>query len=234
MRPYLCILLPLAAAACSAPPRAQPPAGQDSPAATAAVESSQPAAGADAWQVTGSRLEVRVYRDGPMQALGHDHLITSTGLTGEVALREPVTASGFSLRLPLDALVVDDEAARARAGGPFAAPVPDKDREATRRNMLGERVLDAARQAEVRLTAESIARGPDGYEARVRVSLAGREHVVAAPFTLKVQGERLVAHADLHLTHADLGLEPFAVALGALRVRDGFDVDLTVEASPRT
>jgi hypothetical protein len=32
------------------------------------------------------------------------------------------------------------------------------------------------------------------------------------------------------LTHADLGLEPFSVALGALRVREDFDVDLTLEA----
>ncbi len=52
--------------------------------------------------------------------------------------------------------------------------------------------------------------------------------------TLTIDGGRLVAHADLRLTHADLGLEPFAVALGALRVRDDFEVELTVEARRRT
>lgn len=233
MRPLLCILLPLAAAACSAPPRAEPPAGQESPAAPAAVTSAMPAA-AEAWQVTGSRLEVRVYRDGPMQALGHDHLVTSQAVEGEIALREPLTASRFALRLPLESLVVDDPAARSGVGGVFAAPVPERDREATRRNLLGERLLDAARQGEMRLTAESIAGGPGGYEARVRVSLAGQEHVVAAPFTVAVDGGRLVAHADLRLTHAQLGLEPFAVALGALRVRADFEVGLTVEARRRT
>jgi len=41
-------------------------------------------------------------------------------------------------------------------------------------------------------------------------------------------------HAVLHLAHADLGLEPFTVALGALKVRDDFDVDLTVEAGRGT
>jgi hypothetical protein len=66
------------------------------------------------------------------------------------------------------------------------------------------------------------------------VSLAGREHVIAAPFTLTVTGGQLVARAELNLAHADLGLEPFAVALSALRVRDDFDVRLTVEARRRT
>jgi hypothetical protein len=224
MRNFLWSLLPLALAACAAPPRGPAPA--DAPAAAAATA----AAGGESWQVTGSRLVVRVYRDGPMQKLGHNHLITSASLAGEIRLREPLAASSFTLRLPVDTLVVDDAAERARAGGDFAAPVPEKDREATRRNMLGERVLDAARQGEVLLEAESISGGPASFAAQVRVSLAGAEHVLAVPFSVTLADGRLVAHAELHLRHADLGLEPFTVALGALRVRDDFEVDLTVEA----
>jgi len=228
MRHLLFILLPLAIAACAAPPRGQ------TPAPPAALEAPAPAAGAEVWQVTDSHLEIRVYRDGPMQKLGHDHLITSDRIAGEVELREPLATSRFALRLPLDSLVVDDAQARSRAGAEFEAPVPEKDREATRRNMLGERLLDAARQGEILLTAESITGGPRNYEARVRVSMAGQEHVLAAPFELTIEGGRLVAHADLRLTHADLGLEPFAVALGALRVRDDFEVEITVKARRRT
>jgi hypothetical protein len=222
MRRLLFVILPLAIAACSAPPRGQ------APTPPAALEA--PAAGAEVWQVTGSQLEIRVYRDGPMQKLGHDHLITSDRLTGVIEQREPLGATRIALRLPLDSLVVDDAAARSRAGGVFDAPVPEKDREATRRNMLGERLLDAARQGEILMIVESITGGPRNYEARVRVSLAGVEHVLAAPFELSIDGERLVARADLRLTHADLGLVPFAVALGALRVREDFEVGLTVEA----
>lgn len=219
------ILLSLAVAGCVAPPRGPAPAAPPAQAAAPA-----PAPGGEAWQVTDSRLAVRVYRDGPMQKLGHNHLITSRALAGEIRVGEPLTASRFAFRLPLDSLVVDDAHERARAGGEFAAPVPDRDREATRHNMLGERVLDRARQGEMLLMAESISGGPAGFEARVRVSLAGVEHVLAVPFTLTVADGRLVARADLHLTHADLGLEPYTVALGALRVRDDFEVDLTVEA----
>ena len=127
MRHLLFVLLPLAIAACAAPPRGQAP---ESP---AALEAPPPLAGVEVWQVTGSHLEIRVYRDGPMQKLGHDHLITSDRLTGVIEQREPLARSRFTLRLPLDSLVVDDAAARSRAGGEFDAPVPAKDREATRR-----------------------------------------------------------------------------------------------------
>ena len=231
MRKFLWILLPLALVACASPPRGPAPAA---PPTTAAPAPAAPAAEGEAWQITGSHLAVRVYRDGPMQKIGHNHLITSDALAGEIRLREPLAASRFTLRLPLESLVVDDAAERARAGSEFAAPVPDKDREATRHNMLGERVLDAARQGELLLTAESISGGPEKFEAQVRISLAGSEHVIAVPFTATVRDGRLAAHALLHLTHADLGLEPFAVALGVLKVRDDFDVDLTVEAGRGT
>jgi hypothetical protein len=213
----------LIAAGCAAPPRAEPPRGPPPALPPAATPG-------ESWTVSASRLEVRVYRDGPMQKLGHNHLVTSDALRGAIQLREPVAGSGFQLELPLESLVVDDAAARGQAGADFAAPVPQQDRDATRANMLGEKLLDAARQGEMRLAAEAISGGAGRYEARVRVSLAGRERVVVAPLTVAIDGGRLTARSRLRLTHAELGLVPFAVALGALRVRDDFEVDLTLEA----
>jgi hypothetical protein len=227
MRPTVWILL-ATLAGCAAPPRERVP-----PAPAPEVEeppAEAPAAPAVAYEVAGSRLEIRVFRDGPMQKMGHTHLITSDALTGEIALREPLAASGFTLRLPLESLVVDDPGARAEAGGEFAAPVPAKDAEGTRRNMLGPKLLDAARQPEMHLVAESVTAAPGGYEARVRVSIAGQERVVVAPFTVAIEGGVLKAHAEFSLTHGDLGLQPFNVALGALKVRDEFEVELDLEA----
>ena len=227
MRKFLWPLM-LLLAGCALPPREEvPPPPPEAPAPPAAPK---PAGPAESWHVVGSRLELRVYRDGPMQKLGHNHLITADSLMGEIGLRDPMTDTSFELRLPLESLVVDDEAARSAAGGDFAAPVPQKDRDATRHNMLDEKLLDAARQAEMRLVSESISGGPGDYEARVRVSLAGQEHVVTAPFTVSIEGARLTAHAAFRLTHGDLGLRPFMAALGALRVRDEFEVDLRLDA----
>ena len=222
-------LIALVLAACAAPQRGQAPPAAPPP----VVESpppAEPAPGQESWTVVSSQLAIRVYRDGPMQKLGHDHIITSGALTGRIALGEPLTETSFELSLPLESLVVDDEASRQSAGGIFATPVPQKDREATRTNMLGPKVLDAATQSAIRLSSESITGDASQFEARVRVSLAGHESVVSAPFSVTVEGDKLKAQADLRLTHADLGLLPFTVALGALRVREDFEVALTLEA----
>ena len=222
MRKFLWPIM-LIVAGCATPPREEaPPSAPPAPAA--------PSAPGEAWKVTASRLEVRVYRDGPMQKLGHNHVITNDKLEGEITLRDPIAATSFTIRVPLESFVVDDAAARAAAGSDFTAPVPAQDAEGTRRNMLGEKLLDAAQHPVMTLASETISGEPGSYQAAVRVSLAGAEHVVNAPFTVTIEGDGLKAHASLHLRHADVGLAPFTAALGALKVRDDFDVDLTLEA----
>lgn len=220
--------LPLAfllAAGCAAPPPAPPSA------APAAVERQRPH---ETWEVVESHLEVRVYRDGPMARLGHNHLISSDAMSGVIRLREPRQDSGIELVLPLDSLVVDDPALRAAAGPDFADPVPQQDRDATRRNLLGPGVLDASRQPELRLTADGIAGGPGEYTAQLRIALRGEERVIEVPLSVREQDDRLSIHAGFRLHHADLGLAPFSVALGALRVRDDIEIDCRLEARRAT
>jgi hypothetical protein len=48
------------------------------------------------------------------------------------------------------------------------------------------------------------------------------------------EGDRLRVHANLRLRHADLGLVPFSIALGALRVRDDIEIDCQLEARRAT
>lgn len=220
-------LWPIAAivAGCATPSREEAP-----PAAPQARVQPAPAAAGESWKVLSSRLEVRVYRDGPMQKLGHNHVIATDRLEGEITMRDPVAATSFLLRVPLESFVVDDEAARAAAGGDFGAPVPARDVEGTRRNMLGEKLLDVARHPVMTLASESISGEPGGYVAAVRISLAGAEHVVTAPFTVTITGDGLEAHASFRMNHADVGLTPFNVGLGALKVREDFEVDLALEA----
>ena len=225
MRKFLPFMLALSAG-CAAPPQVQPAAAPPARAAQTLPH--------EAWDVVSSRLEVRVYRDGPMLQLGHNHVITSDAIDGVIELREPRPQSGFTLALPLASLVVDDPAARAAAGTEFASPVPEKDRAGTVRNMLGPAVLDAARQAVLHLTADGISGGPVEYVARVRVGLRGEERVIDVPLALSFEGDRLRIHASMRLHHADLGLVPFSVALGALRVRDDIEVDCRLEARRAT
>ena len=226
MRKFLPFVV-LLATGCAMPPQVPPAA---LPPAARAAE----ALPYEAWSIVTSRLEVRVYRDGPMMQFGHNHVITSDALAGVIELRDSRTASGFTLDLPLASLLVDDPAARAAAGPDFANPVPAKDREGTVHNMLGPAVLDAARQAVLRFTADGISGGPGDYTARVRVGLRGEERVIDVPLTVSLEGDLMRIHANVHLHHADLGLAPFSIALGALRVRDVFEIDCRLEARRAT
>lgn len=226
MRKFLPFVLALSAG-CAAPPQVPPAAAPPPPHAAQARPH-------EAWNVVASRLEVRVYRDGPMMQLGHNHVITSGALDGTIELRDPREQTGFTLELPLASLVVDDPAARAAAGVEFTAPVPERDRAGTVRNMLGPAVLDAARQAVLHLTADGITGGPSDYVASVRVGLRGEERIIHVPLAVSFEGDRLRVHASVRLHHADLGLVPFSVALGALRVRDDIELDCRLEARRAT
>jgi polyisoprenoid-binding protein YceI len=208
--------------ACAAPPPAPPP-----PAAPAAPGTAAPY---EAWEITSSALEIRVYRDGPMARLGHNHLVTSSGIGGRIELREPRARSGFTLALPLASLAVDDPGARAAAGPEFAAAVPEADRAGTARNLFGPQVLDAALQPVLRLHAEALEGGPRDYRARVRIALRGEERVVEFPVTVELEGATLRVHAQAVLRHADFGLVPFRIAAGALSVRDEIAIDCRLEA----
>jgi len=70
MRKFLWPVLVILAG-CAVPPREEAPPAAAVPAAPAAAPG-------EAWKVVSSKLEVRVYRDGPMQKLGHNHLIRRT------------------------------------------------------------------------------------------------------------------------------------------------------------
>ena len=222
MRKFLIALLALPCG-CALPPKAPPPALPQAPVTA-------PAGPFERYDVVASHFEIRVYRDGPMAQLGHNHLISSDGLKGSVQLRDPVSDSRFALELPLDSLVVDDPVLRSAAGADFAKEVPQADRDGTRRNMLGDSVLDMARQPVLRLTVDSLEGGPTEFQARIRVGLRGEERVINVPLTVQAGDGKLGVHASFKLHHADLGLTPFTAALGALRVRDEFEVDCRLEA----
>ncbi len=200
------------------------------PPAAPSVPVAAPSGPFERYEIVASHVEIRAFREGPMAQLGHNHLISSDALAGTIDLRDPASDTRFTFELPLASLVVDDPALRSTAGPDFAKEVPQADRDATRHNMLGPSVLDAARQPVLRLTAESMDGGPTDFVAQVRVGIRGEERIIGVPLSVQVDGDRLSAHASFKLHHADLGLTPFSVALGALHVRDEIAIDCRLEA----
>lgn len=183
-----------------------------------------------AYEVAASDVTIRVYRDGPLARLGHNHVIASTALSGRIELADPVTASTLDLSLPLGSLQVDDPARRAAAGADFPGTLTEADREGTRRNMLGPALLDAARFPVVRLTSVSVEQREGTLYVTTRVDVAGRTSEIVVPVVMEIRDGTLSAHGAFTVTHAELGLTPFSVGLGALRVGDGIEVAFTLTA----
>lgn len=214
MRRLTLILILLAAAGCAAPPR------------PAAVLPPPVAATGPTHDVVSAEVAIRVHPDGPLAGLGHSHLIRSDALGGTITLGEPLGTTSFALELPLASLVVDPP------GSP--ATVNDDQRAATRRNMLGPALLDAERFPLLDIRADGIEGGPQQFLARVRVGIRGEHQPIRVPLTVTVAGGLLTATGRFALTHRELGLEPYSVALGALRVAESIDIEFRLAARRRS
>lgn len=213
MRQLPAILILLALTGCALPPR---PVETPPPPSDAA---GQP------YDVVSAQVTIRVHTDGPLAALGHGHLIRSDALGGTVALGEPARTTGFALELPLASLVVDPPES--------ADSVPEDRREATRRNMLGPALLDAARFPRLTIRSEGLEGGPQEFVARAQVGIRGTSRPIRVPVTVVLAGDLLTASGSFALTHRELGLEPYSVALGALRVADAIDIEFRLAARRR-
>lgn len=167
-----------------------------------------------------SEVDILVFRAGALGRFGHNHVVTARNLTGSVTVGDTAGESAFELTLPVADLVVDDPEARAEAGSEFESDVSEEDRTGTRRNMLGEELLEAAQYPEVRVRSTDIAGDFDDMTVTAEIAIRGGRHTVELPVTVVFYGERLIATGRATLTHADIGLSPFTAAFGALTVAD--------------
>jgi len=216
------MLAALALAACG--PHGAPPA----------PERVAPVAGRGVhYRIDGAASELRLlaYRAGPLARLGHNHVILARGIAGEMWVPADEAQATLALRVPVAALVVDDQAARAEEGEEFAVQPSEADVEGTRRNLLGPAVLDAEHFPEIRIDGAA-AGTPAGLVARVGITVRERTTPLEFPVGVTREGGALTLRGGVTLSQAALGMTPFSVALGALRVRDDVAVRFRLVARP--
>jgi polyisoprenoid-binding protein YceI len=177
-----------------------------------------------------SDIHWRVYRSGPMAHLGHNHVIRATNIRGSVTLRDASQFSDFTLEIPLQHLEVDPPALRRRYGREFSSQLSSKDIAGTRANMLGERQLQASRYPTIRLTGKAKLNDTAAQKVLITAELhiRGRAIPLRLPATVTVGSNSVRASGSFSLSHAQLGLEPFSVALGALRVGERIDFSFDI------
>ena len=188
-----------------------------------------------------SLLTVLVYRGGALASAGHNHVIASHDLSGTIYLPQQVMQSSFEIHIPVATLTVDEAALRAQQpAAEFPAEVPDGAKEGTRRNMLGEALLDGQRNPEIvlqslQLTPSAGAADSTTVLAHVQSSVRGQLRTFTAPVRYRLTGNGGVeASGEFALRQSDLGLTPFSAMLGALQVQDEMRVSFHIIAQATT
>lgn len=171
-----------------------------------------------------SEIRILAYRDGPLARLGHNHVISTTTVEGEVRLASPVTRSSVSLAFPVGSLQVDIPAQRAEEGDEFPGELEPSAVIGTRSNMLGDKVLDAERFPRVTLRSREIAGELPALSVTLDVDVRGRVSSITIPVDVMLGDQQIEASGRATLRQTDLGLEPFSIGLGALSVRDALEL----------
>ncbi len=177
-----------------------------------------------------SRVFMYVHRAGLMRRAGHDHVIASEDVSGEVTYA-PDRESFAELRLPLADLVVDAPGYRERFG--LEPEVSESSIRGTRRNML-EKVLFVDEHPEVVVEVALVAHRELGTQVSAVVTLQGATAEYDVLCNVYTVADSLIADGKFTIRHTDFGMRPFRAAAGLLRVADEIDIHFEIVAELRT
>jgi hypothetical protein len=212
----------------------RPPAVVEPPAEGLAAVYAGLADSAELYRVDDTRSEVRmlVWRAGRLARLGHNHVVVGHALDGYVAVAREWAESRADVVLSLEGLVVDDPGHRSQAGAGFEGAISARARDGTRDNMLGDRVLDAARYRAVTIAVHGVrGRPPDVVlESDITIRDVTRRADIAA--RLGSANGALVVDAEFPVRQSDFVIEPYSALGGALAVRDQVDLQVHIVAVP--
>jgi polyisoprenoid-binding protein YceI len=201
-------------------------------AALAAVVSLARVAAAEPYVIDHAKSEivVRVFRAGLAAFLAHDHVIRAAEWDGTLDVNRDPPALAADLRVPVDALVVDEPEARARHG--LDGVLSEDDRASVRATMLGPEQLDAARFPEIRFRAAEIDRAGKDFRLAGELTLHGETKRITLPITVRDDAGTLTAHGTVRVVQSDFGITPHRALLGAIKNQDEVEIVVTVVAAP--
>ena len=159
-------------------------------------------------------MQVRTYREGIAQKVGHDLIIDVSQWEATVEVGEDGGVSAVTL----DA---DAQSLQVREGTNGLKPLTDKDR-ADIRKTIDEKILH---RRPITFRSSAVEPGGGGLSVRGDLTIAGATR--PANFELAVTPDGRVS-GTLPVTQSEWGITPYRGLLGALKVRDTIEVVLAV------
>lgn len=164
-------------------------------------------------------LRAILFKEGPLQALGHDHVLEARDYEGRAMLAR--SSATLRLEIPAEWLDMDHPAARAAEG--LKSELGDGDRAKVREGMRGAKGLDIARFPKIAFASrviEPVASTPGMWLITGTLSLHGVDKDLQFPARLTAAANGYWAEGELRLRQSEFGIKPFSVAAGMVRVRD--------------
>jgi len=177
-----------------------------------------------------SLVRILVYRGGTLASAGHNHVIASRNVGGNVYVHQQVPRSGFELVMPVASLEIDSPELRREEGAEFESVPSESAKQGTRKNMLGAALLDGEHFPEIRLSAVAAEGLRESPLVTMLIAVKDRRHELKVPVAIQYDGARLVATGEFKVKQTDLGLTPFTALMGALQVQDELTVKFKLVA----
>lgn len=234
LRPILAaLLLPVLAACQTTAPLPADVAVTDMTDLRAEFQALSRSAAVYAVDPSASQVRIFVYRAGAAARLGHNHVLSAPRFEGYVAMPgEQAGDAGFELRVPLAELVVDDPGLRRETGGNFSGERTADDIAGTRRNMLGDRGLQADRFPVMRLRSAAVEGDWPMLIAQTEIQLHGVTRIQPVALHVEHSATQLVAEGGFTLRQSDFGVTPFSALGGLMKVQDTIAVQFRLVARP--
>ena len=171
------------------------------------------------------RITLRTFRDGLASQAGHDLIIEVARWSAELTVAEDQTPASLTVTADLGSLVVKEG-----TGG--LKPLTDRDKReiavTTRKVLKADRFPEAVFTATEFRSESETGTGGEAGTIRGTLNLAGQ----SGPLELRVRPEGSGRYqATTTIRQTDFGIKPYTGFLGALKVRDTVDVEVSVDLS---
>jgi len=177
-----------------------------------------------------SEIRVLVYSGGLLGAFGHNHVISTSNITGRIEIAEDPASSSVNLTIPVDSFEVDIESIRLEEGDAFKKKVPEKDIRSTQNNMLGGKLLNSANFSNITIWSQSWSGELPDVRVKSDVTIIGRANYLEFPASVNFIDDRIVVTGNFLMRHEQIGLKPFTALLGGLHVRNEIEIKFLITA----
>lgn len=179
---------------------------------------------------TQSSITLRVYREGPLARFGHNHVIVASQIQGIVYREADILQSDVELNFPAAGMIVDSPDDRAKAGADFPGVLPAEAIAGTRQHMLGPQLLAAEQFPTIAVHTIDVSGQWPELQLTVEVNLRTLSSRLSIPVHLSETQNAIIADSTLRLSQVQLGLQPYSVLGGGLRVADNIDAQIHIVA----